>query len=137
MKDTTNILERAQLHKAEQIGRILACYGEQVKDITTPTLSQVDFEKAVKDGQIKFYLDDRIQKALVQAQDALKNVDTLQKSDLSGKIRDEFGCLLKVNVVFNNATKTVWVDCIDPLSKGYKDNAITRQLGLYKGEEGK
>jgi len=120
--------------QARIASQILASYNN-TKELTTPTIAQTEFEKAVKADKIPFFLEEVVKAYATDMEKRLKSTSkVVEKSELSEKISSQLSCLKKVDVVFNGVKKSVWVDMYDVIEKSYKVNALTVKLGLVEGE---
>jgi len=120
--------------QARIASQILASYNN-TKELTTPTIAQTEFEKAVKADKIPFFLEEVVKAYATDMEKRLKSTSkVVEKSELSEKISSQLSCLKKVDVVFNGVKKSVWVDMYDAIEKSYKVNALTVKLGLVEGE---
>lgn len=118
----------AKTEQARIIGQIQSIYKDS-KSLLTPTINQVEFEKAITEDGTKFFFDDVIKGFVDKAlQDAEKETDEVKKSELLLSSASQVASLEKVNVVFDNMQKSIYVDVIDLNHKTYKDNAINRKL---------
>lgn len=120
----------AQLDRAHKAGQILSCYKE-TSNFTTPIINQVEFEKSVNEDKIPFVLDNVMKS---YSSDMMKKLeaekDIIKKSELDEQIQTELSVMRKVNVVFDSVVKSVWVDIVDPVTKLYKDNSLTKKLNI-------
>lgn len=114
--------------QARIIGQIQGCYNN-TEILLKPTINQIEFEKAIKQDKIGFYFDDIIKS---YASDILKQVeeetDSVKKSEILSDSKDALICLEKIDVVFDNMVKGIYVDVIDSTTNTYKDNAINRKF---------
>lgn len=120
----------AKLEQARIAGNILSCYNNVAK-FTTPIINQVEFEKSVTEDKINFILPDVMKswtESMIAKLEAEK--DKIKKSELDEQIQKEIAPLAKVDVVFNNVVKSMYVDIIDIETKKYKDNSLTKKLSL-------
>lgn len=122
------MFSHAKKETARIIGQIQGSYNNS-RTLVSPTINQLDFEKAVTEDKTRFFFDDVI-KAF--AEDNLKKAesekDEIKKSEILSESTKEFSCLEKINVVFDNVTKSFFVDVIDTETRTYKDNAINRKF---------
>lgn len=120
----------AQLDRAYKAGQILSCYKETTQH-TTPIINQIEFEKSVSEDKIPFVLDNVMKSYTSDMMKKLEEEkDIIKKSELDEQIQTELSVMRKVNVVFDSVVKSVWVDIIDPVTKLYKDNSLTKKLNI-------
>lgn len=109
---------------------ILNSYSN-VEKVTRPIINQVEFEKSITEDKIEFYLEDVMKSYTTKMISKLEaETDIIKKSELDNDIQDQLAPLVQIDVVFNNVTKSVWVDIFDPETKKYKVNSLTKKLKL-------
>lgn len=119
-----------KIEQARIASNILKSYNG-VEKLTTPTISQIEFEKSVIEDKIPFYLDEVIKSWSKDMSVKLeKEADVIAKSELSKSITSQVNNLAKIDIVFNGAVKTVWADVVDSTTNSYRDNSLTRKLNL-------
>ena len=118
----------SKTNQARIIGQIQGCY-KNTKTLLTPTINQIEFEKAVREDSTPFFFDEVIKG---YATETLKKVeretDEIKKSEILTDSKTELSSLERVDVVFDNMTKSMYVDVIDTTTNTYKDNAINRKF---------
>lgn len=121
-----------KLDQARISQNILNSYNN-VKTLTRPAINQIEFEKSVSEDKIDFYLEDVIKGYIAKMISKLESEkDLIKKSELDNEIQDQLAPLVQIDVVFNNVTKSVWVDILDSDTKKYKVNSLTKKLKLVE-----
>lgn len=113
--------------QARIIGQLAGIYKNS-NALLTPMINQVDFEKAINEDNIDFYLDNIVKGFAAETIKKMDNSDDIQKSELEAESKKDLGRLQYVTVVFDNMHKGVYVDVIDTETNTYKDNAINRKF---------
>lgn len=122
------MVSHSKIEQARIIGQIQGCYNNTAT-LIRPTINQIEFEKAVTEDKIPFYFDDVIKAYAGETLTKIeKETDEVKKGEILFESNKELSTLEKINVVFDNLTKSIYVDAIDPVSKTYKDNALNRKL---------
>ena len=114
--------------QARIIGQIQSIYSN-ASSLLKPTINQVDFEKAIKEDETRFYFDDIIKGYTSKTLEEInKETDEVKKSEILFQSMEQLSSLQPIDVVFDKVTKSIYVDVIDRESNSYKDNAINRKL---------
>lgn len=119
-----------KLEQARIASNILKSYNG-IEKLTTPVISQIEFEKSVIEDKIPFYLDEVIKSWSKDMSSKLESEkDELVKSEIAKSITSQAKSLSKIDIVFNGAVKTVWADIVDSETNLYKENSLTKKLNL-------
>ena len=122
------MLTHSKSEQARIIGQIQGCY-KNTSSLIRPTINQIEFEKAVREDKISFYFDDVIK---AYATDSLKKAegeaDSLKKGEILTAAKTQLNSLEKIDVVFDNMVKSMYVDVIDTTNNTYLDNALNRKF---------
>lgn len=122
------MLSHSKTEQARIIGQIQGCYNN-ASSLIRPTINQIEFEKAIKEDNTLFFFDDVIKAyAGVTLEKIEKETDEVKKSEILVESKGELSSLEKINVVFDNITKGLYVDVIDTETNTYKDNALNRKF---------
>ncbi len=114
--------------QARIIGQIQSCYSN-VSTLVRPTINQIEFEKAVKEDKTPFYFEEVIKAYAGETLSTIeKEQDEIKKSEILIDSNKQLSSLEKINVVFDNVSKGIYVDVIDTETNTYKDNSINRKL---------
>ena len=118
----------SKTNQARIIGQIQGCY-KNTKTLLTPTINQIEFEKAVREDSTSFFFDEVIKGYATETLKKVeKETDEIKKSEILTDSKTELNSLERVDVVFDNMTKSMYVDVIDTTTNTYKDNAINRKF---------
>lgn len=121
-------LQGPKHEQARIIGQIQGIYSN-ASSLLTPTINQVEFEKAIKEDNTSFYFDDVIKGYADKAlNDISKEPDDKKKEEILKSSSNQLSSLEPVQVVFDKMTKSIFVDVIDLTTNCYKDNAINRKF---------
>lgn len=114
--------------KARILGQINSCYSNS-NQLITPKINQIEFEKAINDDKLVIFVEDMFKSYSESALEQSQNEeDDLKKSEILINCKKELSRLSKIDIVFNNLVKSVWVDSIDIETNTYKDSSINRIL---------
>lgn len=112
--------------RARIIGQIQKCYINS-EALLTPTINQVDFEKAIQKDKTNFFYEEVIKSYTDKQLKAINaEPDNEKQKEIIAKSEQELACLQKVHVVFDSMVKGLYVDVIDPATNTFKDNEINR-----------
>ncbi len=122
------MLSHSKIEQARIIGQIQGCYSN-ASTLLKPTVNQIDFEKAVKEDKTPFFFEDVIKgyasKALTEIQE---EKDEVKKAEILSEAKKQLAPLSKVVVVFDNMSKSLFIEAIDVETNTYKDISINRLL---------
>lgn len=122
------MLSHAKLEQARIIGQIQKCYTNS-DALLTPTVNQIEFEKAIQKDNTSFFFEEVIKGYAGEQIAAIeKEQDETAKQEILKKSNEDLSSLQKIHVVFDNVVKGIYVDVIDTITKSYKDNEINRLL---------
>ena len=114
--------------QARIIGQIQGCYNN-TQTLLKPTINQIEFEKAIKEDKTLFFFDEVIKSyASETLRKAVAEEDSIKKSEILLESKRELSPLEKIDVVFDNMVKSIYVDVIDAATNTYKDNALNRKF---------
>lgn len=117
-----------KLKQAENIGRMSAIYSNS-KELLTPTINSIAFEKAMKESDTKFYFEEIVKGFISKSLKEIESEkDEIKKGEHTITIAQNFNYLEKINVVFDGIMKSIYVDVIDIATNKYKDNAINKSF---------
>ena len=112
--------------RARIIGQIQKCYINS-EALLTPTINQVDFEKAIQKDKTNFFYEEVIKSYTDKQLKAINaEPDNEKQKEIIAKSEQELACLQKVHVVFDSMVKGLYVEVIDPATNTFKDNEINR-----------
>jgi hypothetical protein len=122
------MLTQAKKDQARIIGQIQKSYNN-AGSLLNPTINQIEFEKAIKKDNTPFFFEDVIKSfASTQLKAIDLEKDETLKTEMIQKSSTEIASLEKIDIVFDNMIKGIYVDVIDLETKTYKDNEINRLL---------
>lgn len=122
------MLTHSKQETARIIGQIQGCYNNRTS-LIRPTVNQIEFEKAIQEDKTAFYFEDVIKSYSSEILSKVESEkDEVKKSEILTKSNEQLSSLEKINVVFDNMVKSIYVDVIDINTNTYKDSAINRKL---------